>query len=205
MTIRAILWDFGDTLADERWMQTPMAGAPSWPDLYREFSSKSDLADRWNVGAVTWDDVASSFAARLGVDSAQVRNHMENCCRSISFFPLVRELSDRCKLPQGIVTVNCDAFSTVVAPHYRLQDRYDPIITSWEARTLNKADLCDIALSRWGNRYSREECLLIDNKLECVEAWRARGGSAYHFRGEKDLRNQFSELVRSSNSRGRIF
>ena len=58
-------------------MQAPMDGAPSWPDLYREFSAKGDLADRWNIGAATLDDVASAFAVRLGVDAARVRGHMQ--------------------------------------------------------------------------------------------------------------------------------
>jgi hypothetical protein len=195
MAIRALLWDFGDTLVDERWMQAQMDGAPSWPDLYREFSAKSDLADRWNIGAATLDEVASSFAARLGVDAVRVRRHMEDCCKRVSFFPRVRALSERCKLPQAIVTVNCDVFSTIAAPHYRLQDRYDPIITSWQSRTLDKAELCDLAMARWGSSFSREECLLIDNRLDCVEAWRKRGGGAYHFQNETDLVDRFAGLI----------
>jgi len=35
MAINLILWDFGDTLADERWMLAPMIGAPDWPTLGR--------------------------------------------------------------------------------------------------------------------------------------------------------------------------
>ncbi|HTW36725.1 MAG TPA: hypothetical protein VMD53_19060 [Rhizomicrobium sp.] len=198
MAIRALLWDFGDTLVNERWMQAPMDGAPRWPDLYREFSAGSDLADRWNIGAATLDDVASSFAVRLGVDAARVRGHMENCCKRLTFFPLVRALSEHCKRPQAIVTVNCGVFSTIVAPHYRLQNRFDPIITSWQSRTLNKADLCDIALEHWNGRYARAECLLIDNKQECVKAWQDRGGSAYHFRSEKDLYDNFAAIVRGT-------
>jgi hypothetical protein len=199
MAIRALLWDFGDTLVDERWMQAPMDGAPSWPDLYREFSAKGDLADRWNIGAATLDDVASAFAVRLGVDAARVRGHMQDCCRKVSFFPLIRELSDRCELPQAIVTINPDIFSTIIVPTYGLRDRYDPIVTSSQSHTLDKGDLCDIALERWNGRYARAECLLIDNKMECVTGWQDRGGSAYHFRNEKDLYDEFAALVRGGD------
>ena len=34
--IKLILWDFGDALADKRWMLAPMVGSPDWPKLYRE-------------------------------------------------------------------------------------------------------------------------------------------------------------------------
>ena len=195
MAIRAILWDFGDTLADERWMLAPMPNVPSWPDVYREFSAEADLADRWNSGGVNCEQIAESLASRLDVDVAQVRSHMEDCCRNVSFFPLIREFSARCGLPQAIVTINPDLFSTVVAPHYRLTSRYSPIITSWQSCTLDKAALCDIALSKWGNRYSREECLLIDNKLEHVAAWRTKGGVAFHFQNERECRDRISALV----------
>lgn len=195
MAIRALLWDFGDTLADERWMQAPMDGAPRWPELYREFAAQNDLADRWNTGAASWLDIAKWFAAELGEDVERVRCHMERCCKAVSFFPLVRALTDKRLLPQAIVTVNPDIFTLFVVPAYALDTKFDSIVTSWEARSADKAELCDLANENWGSRFSREECLLIDNRFDCVEAWRRRGGTAYHFRNEIDLADRFAELV----------
>ena len=200
MIVRALLWDFGDTLADERWMHAPMPGAARWSDLYRSFSAGSDLVDRWNTGAADWIEVASWFAAQLGVEVEQVRDHMEKCCKSIAFFPLVGEVSARCGLPQAIVTINPDVFSTIVVTTYGLADRFDPIVASWQARTLDKSDLCDLALAGWGGQFAREECLLIDNRPENVEAWRGKGGASYHFRNEHDLQVDFPALISSTTA-----
>jgi hypothetical protein len=50
--IKLILWDFGDTLADERWMLAPMAGVPDWPNLYRKRVVGGALGLHWNTGAL---------------------------------------------------------------------------------------------------------------------------------------------------------
>lgn len=195
MAIRALLWDFGDTLADERWLQAPMVGAPRWSQLYREFAAQNDLADQWNIGAASSLDVANWFATQLGEDVERVRNHMAQCCKAVSFFPLVRALTDKRALSQAIVTVNPDIFTLFVVPAYALDTKFDLIVTSWESRSTDKAELCDLAIAKWGSAFSRDECLLIDNRLDCVEAWRKTGGAAYHFRNETDLVNRFAGLI----------
>lgn len=155
MTPRALLWDFGDTLADERWMQAPMVGVPRWPAVWRSRMGDGKLARRWDLGQITSAEVAAELGRDLGVPADTVLAHMRACCRNIAFFPGVMDIVDRCPLPQAIVTINPDIFSEVVAPAYRLAERFAAIVTSWEAGSGSKADLCDIALARLGGDLTR--------------------------------------------------
>jgi len=198
VTLQAILWDFGDTLADETWMLAPLAGAPGWPAAYRRILGGGELADRWNLGRATAWEVASDLAAGLGVPAANVLAHMRACCRNLTFYADVMALAAEVDLPQAIVTINCDVFSEIVVPTYRLRERFQAIVTSWEEGTLSKADLCDIATSRLAGATDRASCLLVDNKLENVVDWRARGGAAWHFRDGASLTEHLSRLIASA-------
>jgi|ThiBio_1000_plan_1041568.scaffolds.fasta_scaffold02483_8 hypothetical protein len=195
MVIRTILWDFGDTLADERWMMRPFPGLPQWPQIYREFSERGALVDMWNKGLASLSDVAGDLGRKMDVPAVRVRAHMEECSRNIRFFLRVGEIVRRRVTPQAIVTVNPDVFSNVVVPFYALRHQFDVIVTSWEEGTLDKAELCEIALSRLGGLHAREECLLIDNKEDCIALWRKRGGRAYHFSDEGIFCSQFEQLI----------
>jgi FMN phosphatase YigB (HAD superfamily) len=186
MRLEAILWDFGDTLADERWMLASLEGRPDWPNLYRERCGAGDLGSRWNRGDATADDVAAELAAAMGVPASIVIEHMRGCSRQVRLFPSVMAFVRACPAPQAIVTVNCDIFSQVVAPDLDLATWFDPIVTSWEEGLEDKADLCEIAMKRLGAK-ERAACHLIDNRPENVAAWRARGGSAFHFIGEQSF------------------
>ena len=195
MSIQAILWDFGDTLADETWMLAPLPGAPCWPSTYRRVLGGGALADRWNLGLATASTVADQLAEGLGVPGERVLTHMRACSRNVMFYPDVMELAARLALPQAIVTINPDIFSDVVVPAYRLNDRFETIVTSWEEGTLSKADLCDIAIARLVGAPDRGSCLLIDNRMENVQEWRGRRGLAWRFAGCAPLADHLSRLI----------
>jgi phosphoglycolate phosphatase-like HAD superfamily hydrolase len=195
MTLQAVLWDFGDTLADERWMLAPLDGAPGWPEAYRRVLDGGDLADRWNVGSIAAADVAEEFGRALSVPGHRVLRHMRACCRKVSLCLDVMALTAALAPPQAIVTINPDIFSEVVVPHYALRERFAAIVTSWEERTLSKADLCEAAMSRLPGAVDREACLLIDNRADNVAEWRARGGAAWLFEGYRSLTEHLSDQM----------
>jgi hypothetical protein len=195
MNLQAVLWDFGDTLADERWMLAPLAGAPGWPEAYRRVLDGGDLADRWNMGLATAAQVADELGGEIGVSGKAVLEHMRACCRNVSLFPDVMALVAKIAAPQAIVTINPDIFSEMVVPAYDLRARFTTIVTSWEERTLIKADLCEIAMSRLPGAIDREACVLIDNRLDNVAEWKARGGAAWLFEGCDGLAEHLSHLT----------
>jgi phosphoglycolate phosphatase-like HAD superfamily hydrolase len=195
MNLQAVLWDFGDTLADERWMLAPLDGSPGWPDTYRQVLDGGELADRWNTGSATTAEVAEAFANTLGVPTQRILAHMRACCRHVALYADVIALAARLEAPQAIVTINPDIFSEVVVPACDLTARFAAIVTSWEERTLSKADLCDIAMSRLPGAVDREACLLIDNRIDNVAEWRARGGAAWHFQDCRGLADHLSALL----------
>jgi hypothetical protein len=195
MTLQAVLWDFGDTLADERWMLAPLDGAPGWPEIYRTVLDGGDLADRWNIGSIAAADVADAFGRSLGVPTERILEHMRACCRNVSLNAGVMALTASLEVPQAIVTINPDIFSDVVVPHFGLRDRFAAIVTSWEERTLSKADLCDIAMSRLPGAVDRAACLLIDNRADNVAEWRARGGAAWLFDGFRGLAMHIADCM----------
>jgi FMN phosphatase YigB (HAD superfamily) len=194
-SLQAVLWDFGDTLADETWMLAPLPGVADWPAAYGRILGGGDLADRWNLGLATAAEVADELAAGLGTPGARVLAHMRRCCGEVVFYPEVMELVAKLSLPQAIVTINSDIFSEIVVPTYALADRFDTIVTSWEEASLSKADLCDIAMSRLPGAVDRASCLLIDNRLENVVEWRGRGGRAWRFQASAPLAAHLFQLV----------
>ena len=114
MPIKLILWDFGDTLADEGWMLTPMAGAPDWQRLYSERVGSTALGQLWNTGAISTDEVAAELASALEVEIDVVIAHMLACSRQVRFFSKVIAFVEECVAPQAIVTVNPDIFTKIL-------------------------------------------------------------------------------------------
>ena len=198
MTLRCVLWDFGDTLVDERWLQRAPVGVPQWPDVWKSLV-RGELADRWNTGELTLGHVVDAVASTLPMSREAIGAHIGRCCAEVAFFPAPLAVARASRLPQAIVTINPDAFTQLVVPRYALDATFAPIVTSWQQRTLDKADLADIALRSIDGDIARAEALLIDNVQANVERWIARGGRAYHFRGEarfrEDPRRELRDLA----------
>ena len=55
-----VLWDFGDTLVDERWMRRCPESCPSWETAW--IAVMNELADSWNVGDVAFKEVSVALA-----------------------------------------------------------------------------------------------------------------------------------------------
>jgi FMN phosphatase YigB (HAD superfamily) len=183
VTVRYLLWDFGDTLADERWVLPCPDGVEDWTDAFRA-AAASDLGARWSRGDADVEEFARHLSVVLAMPSAAVVAHIEACCTRVEWFDGVWAAARAATLPQALVTVNPDVFSRFVVANYRLDDVFPVIVTSWEAHTNDKTELCGIAMRRLGCA-GRSETLLIDNIAANVESWRAAGGNAYHFQGEE--------------------
>ena len=89
--------------------------------------------------------------------------------------------------------MNPDIFTEVIVPHYTLTKSFDPIITSWQEKELNKADLCDITMERLS--IERSGMLLIDNIKGNIDEWLARGGKGYWYRGESSFVNDITVFL----------
>lgn len=186
--IKTLLWDFGDTLVDETWMQMPMPGCGAWPKAYRDLVYNGSLGDEWSLGNVDTATVAQALADCLGTTTQDaVRSHMERASRNITIFEEVLAYAKSSPLPQAIVTVNPDMFSAVTVGRYELAEVFPVIVTSWEENTLSKAALCDIALTRQGLGIQRPEALLLDNKQDNIEEWTDAGGVGYLFESEQEF------------------
>lgn len=175
-----LLWDFGDTLVDERWMLRPPASCPSWPDAWADVMHS--LATDWEVGAITSRDVFSALADRTQLATSTIEAHAETCCSQLILHEAAWTIATERRSPQALVTVNPDLFAEYIVPAYRLTGTFDVIVTSFEERTADKVALCDVAIDRLGLPGSRPEALLIDNRRDLVDAWEAVGGSAYWYR-----------------------
>ncbi len=201
--LRCVLWDFGDTLVDESWMLEAPDGVPAWTAVWSDVA-RGPREDAWNRGDVTEDEIIEAVASRLPMTAEQVRAHARRCCARIRFFETPWALARSLRLPQALVTVNPDGFSNWVVPEHRLDEVFDLIVASWEERILDKAELCQIALDRLGGAVDPSDALLIDNKEANVEAWMARGGRGYWFRGDAafraDLGSELEELARAAGT-----
>jgi FMN phosphatase YigB (HAD superfamily) len=180
--IEALLWDFGDTLVDERWMHTAPPDFPDWPYAWADVMACH--ANDWNVGRISESDIFRALGARTGLSVKAVEAHAVKCCESLRFHVATWAVAMERRLPQALVTVNPDLFVERIAKRYDLARYFDVIVVSALERTDDKTVLCDIALDRLGLTGSRSASLLIDNREELVEAWKQAGGLAYWYRGD---------------------
>jgi hypothetical protein len=192
MSVKVLLWDFGDTLADERWMLRAPADVPSWPDAWVEVMSTH--ADRWNVGDVGMDEVFAQLATRTGMVFSDVEAHAHLCCEQINFHESAWGLAGERRVLQAIVTVNPDLFAEFVVPAYDLSSTFDTIVMSFAEMTVDKSALCRIALDRLGFRGNPSEAVLIDNRADLVQGWINAGGSGYWFQSDELFKRDLGQL-----------
>jgi FMN phosphatase YigB (HAD superfamily) len=188
--VRYLLWDFGDTLVDERWLWTCPPEVPGWRDCYRELTS-GEWGRRWNCGSARFDELATEMSTRLGMSTAAVVAHAQRCSADIRFLEHAWAAARSHALPQALVTVNPHEFRDWIVPHYRLSDHFEAIVISAEHGCESKAELCDVAVKLLGCE-DRSAALLLDNIEGNVDEWRSRGGSAYWFQGDDEFASQLA-------------
>lgn len=200
MATRVVLWDFGDTLVDQHWMLQAPDSFPEWPQHWQRVLDES-TAEAWFLGELKTEDIAQRMADSTGISFADVMQHMRAASKRVHFYPEVARLLDRTHAPHAIVTVNPDLFSQWIVPDYALADKFHPIVTSWEERSLDKAELCRIALDRFPEPVRPEHALLVDNLRENVEAWKNAGALGYIFAGESRVVELEEALLQFLNHR----
>ena len=190
-----LLWDFGDTLVDERWMRRPPVDGsyPAWEAAWVEVMA--DLADAWNVGRVGSSDVHAALAERTGMSVDAVAAHARDCCERLVFNRTAWRVANERRMPQALVTVNPDLFDDLIVPVHGLTDIFDVIVTSSGERTADKVGLCVVAVERLGHRGPRSQALLIDNRLDLVGAWQDAGGAGYWFQGDEQFADDVPALL----------
>lgn len=164
----------------------------------------TDRADDWNLGRAIAAEIFGELAARSGMSRHAVRSHARSCCEHLVFNVTAWHVASERRLPQALVTVNPDLFADFVVPAYGLDDVFDVIVMSFAERTDDKPALCDIALRRLGFSGPRSDALLIDNRLDLVEAWRNVGGTGYWFESDQKLGADLPSLLLPSGASSRI-
>ncbi len=187
-----LLSDFGDTLADERWMRRCPEVWPDWEDA--GVAVMAEMADEWNVGAVRSLEVFAALSDRTGMRLPDVEAHARGCCDRIVFNPTAWRVAREHRFPQALVTVNPDLFADYVVPGYALDDVFDVIVVSCAENTVDKSTLARAALDRLGFRGERSSALLIDNRRDLVDAWRDIGGAGYVFRSDEQFARDVARL-----------
>ena len=188
-----LLWDFGDTLVDERWMRRAPDACPAWEAAWLDVMA--ELADSWNIGAVRAPQVFVALAERTGVTKQAVEAHAQDCCRQLAFNSAAWRVATERRVPQALVTVNPDLFADYIVPGYHLDNVFDIIVMSFVEGTDDKPTLCQIALDRLGFSGERSQALLIDNRIDLVHAWREIGGAGYQFQSDEQFARDAPQLL----------
>jgi len=192
--IDCLLWDFGDTLCDERFI---WSSGPQWMQVYETFDDDG-LGAQWCLGKIDTTAFSETLAKRKDLTPDAIVQHMTKRCQVIQFFEKTYEFFRSRQLPQAIVTVNPDIFSEVIVPVCDFQNDCDVIVTSWEEGTDNKRILNGLAIERMGITCDDQAALLLDNKQRNIEAWIGVGGSGYHYIDDDtfaaDVRNGIDSL-----------
>ena len=187
--IRCLLWDFGDTLCDERFI---WSSGPDWMEVYRSFDD-SGVGASWSLGELNTREFAKRLSKQMNRDAASIVAHMIERCNHIRFFEKTYAFFKARHLPQAIVTVNPDLFSEVIVPLCGFDVDCEAIVTSWQEGTFDKNILNRLALERMGllddtcedGACDNANALLIDNKKSNIEAWLGIGGAGYHYTNDE--------------------
>jgi len=193
MTAAVLLWDFGDTLADETWMLTAPIGCPDWPNAWTEVMRLH--ADSWNKGVIDEAFIFDALSSRSGMDLASIERHADECCRSIRYHRAAWRAAAERRVPQALVSVNPDLFVDRVVKGHDLASHFGAIVVSCEEGTDDKTRLCETALDRLGFEGPRSDAMLIDNRSDLVEAWVRSGGSAYLYRDDSSFEPDWPSLL----------
>ncbi len=173
--IKCLLWDFGDTLCDERFI---WSSGPEWMEIYQTFENDG-LGAAWNLGEINTREFAAELSKHMGRSAESIVSHMTERCNHITFFHQTYEFFKARRLPQAIVTVNPDLFSDVIVPICGFDAQCDVIVTSWQEGTIDKNILNRLAIERIGLSCANGESILIDNKRANVDRWARIGGLGY--------------------------
>ena len=172
MTIRCLLWDFGNTLCDELSLWRV---SPEWMEVHRSFDDGIGAA--WSLGDLDTHEVVAKLAERMTLTEAEIHAHLSRT-DLFKFFPFTYAFFRARHLPQAVVTVNPAVFREM-AQALAFHDVTDTIVVSGEEKTIDKGELCEIAIQRMHIVCGNEQALLIDNKQSNLDAWAGRGGIGY--------------------------
>jgi hypothetical protein len=181
--ICCLLWDFGDTLCNERFIWD---SGPEWMEVYKTFDD--GWADAWNTGEMDFQEFADKASRTISLPPAEIIKHMVERCRHIEFFEFTYGFYKARHLPQAIVTVNPDLWTEAIVPLHQFDETADVIVSSWEEGTVDKRILCQLALDRLEINCEPGQSVLIDNKASNVQAWKKCGGHGYMFTTDAQFR-----------------
>ena len=191
--IRCLLWDFGDTLCDEKFIWN---SGPAWMEVYKTFDGYGPGA-MWNLGQLDTRQFATELSKSMNRCVDSIVAHLTERCRHIEFFPQTYAFFKAKHLTQAIVTVNPDLFSEVIVPVCGFETQCDAIVTSWEERTTDKNILNRLAIDRMKLQCANSEALLIDNKRENVKRWQEAGGVGYVYTDDESFARDVSDGIDS--------
>jgi hypothetical protein len=187
--VECLLWDFGDTLCDQRslWRSTP-----EWMEVYRSFDD--GLGAAWSRGDLDTRGFVAELAKRIPLTEAEILAHLSRT-DLFDFFPFTYAFFRDHHLPQAIVTVNPTFFSEVVVPGCALDEVTEAIVVSAEEATIDKGELCRRALQRMNLECDPSHALLIDDKRSNLDAWSRRGGIGYLYTTDSTFRRDVASGI----------
>jgi FMN phosphatase YigB (HAD superfamily) len=177
-----ILFDFGGTLAEEVDTLFLDDVPATWHDTWNARFLEPGFVERWERGELDAPTLIADLASQFSAGPDLVRHHIQQRCQTIVFNSGVLEAvrrRRRRRCLQALVTVNPDLFD-LIADHYELHELFDSVVLSAHEGTIDKVELCRIALDRLGGQ-EISSALLIDNKAEQVRAFEQSGGHGYLF------------------------
>jgi hypothetical protein len=182
MHVRCLLWDFGDTLCDERSLWRV---SPDWMEVYRSF--EDGLGAAWCLGDLDTGGFVAELAKRMPLGEGEILAHLKRT-DLFDFFPFTYAFFRDRHLPQAIVTVNPVAFSEILVPAFALDEVTDAIVVSAAEGTIDKGELCLRALEQMNLGCGPSEALLIDNKQSNLDAWAGHRGIGYLYTTDSAFR-----------------
>lgn len=188
MRFRAVAFDFHGVLSRDLFYKRAFLGDDSEIEerINRMiFGDDHSMLDDWMRGRIGYSDVHKRVTAGTKTQPEVLDNALKESIRNMRLNAELLDFADSLRLhgvKTAIVTDNMDVFSRFTVPYHRLTERFDAIFNSADSGLL-KRDNDGIVFEHVAQRLdtSFNEILFIDDTLDIVELFRAKGGYAHRF------------------------
>ncbi len=191
-----VIFDFAFTLCSQKYFHRMGPEVEQQVDAVLFQEDQGRWANDWMAGALGTQEILAYLSQRLGLGVDDLRQGLEESCRSLEWNPAVWQFAQAQK-DRGrriaLVTINMDVFSLRVVPAHRLDEMFDVIINSSQERQMDKALLWDKAFALLGPDACYANSLLIDDSIRHLTRFRENGGRAVLYYDDNHFRRELIE------------
>jgi FMN phosphatase YigB (HAD superfamily) len=191
MKIKAVIFDYGNTVSSAYYFNVKHPDITNWFDLIQsEIFGDDEFMSRWISGKAKLTNVAGILHEKTNIDEFEILQYLKDGCKKLMENTAVKNFAESLKeksIPIALVSGNFDVFSEVVVPYHGYDSLFDCIINTSDYGETDKQKLWPIAFARIGTAIHYGNSLLIEDNIKEIKNFRNKGGYAIQYIDDDQL------------------